>query len=392
MPHNASKKMIELKEVSKIYYVEPEVRAVDRVSFDVKERETVVLLGTSGCGKTTTMKLINRLIEPTSGQIFVDGVLNTDVDPIELRRNIGYVIQQIGLFPHMTIAENIALVPRLKGWAKMEQRKRAEELLELVHLDPTPFADRYPVELSGGQRQRVGVARALAADPPIVLMDEPFGALDPITRERIQEEFAQLEAIIHKTILFVTHDVFEAVSLGDRIAIMEAGKIVQIDPPMQLLTQPKNDFVSDFFGKHRFQLQFNSSPVEQIMHSDPLTFKVTSPRQSTSEFLALVEKQDEEEVFAIDPSGQFLGIISQAEAMASPNVSVTTMASERSIAATMQENLGNAVETMRKHRLSKLPVVDAEGRLIGVLRSADLADALVGNWKQVENPDFIEGD
>lgn len=377
-----SKKMIELKQVSKIYQVEPEVRAVDGVSFDVKEGETLVLLGTSGCGKTTTMKLINRLIEPTSGQIFVDGVLNTDVDPIELRRNIGYVIQRIGLFPHMTIAENIALVARLKGWSKEEQRNRVKELLELVHLDPTQFADRYPVELSGGQRQRVGVARALAADPPIVLMDEPFGALDPITRERIQEEFAQLEAIIQKTILFVTHDVFEAVSLGDRIAIMEAGKILQIDPPMKLLTQPNSDFVSDFFGKHRFQLQFNSSPVEELVYCEPLTFEVTNSGMSASVVLEALEKQDEGEVFALAPSGRFLGVISQAEAMENPDVPVTKLASKRSIAVSRKENLGSAVEKMRKHRLSKLPVVDTKGQLIGVLRSEDLADALVGNWKQ----------
>ena len=379
MPHDASKKMIELKDVTKIYNVEPEVRAVDGVSFEVEEGETLGLLGTSGCGKTTTMKLINRLIEPTSGEIFVDGALNSEVDPIELRRNIGYVIQRIGLFPHMTIAENIALVPRLKGWPKTQQQKRVEELLELVHLEPDKFADRYPVELSGGQRQRVGVARALAADPPIVLMDEPFGALDPITRERIQEEFAQLEAIIQKTILFVTHDVFEAVSLGDRIAIMEAGKIVQIDPPMKLLTQPKNDFVGDFFGKHRFQLQFNSSPVEQLMHRDPLTFKVTNSRMSASVVLESLEKHNEEEVFAIAPSGRFLGIISQTEALENPDAPLTELASKRSITAARKENLGNAVETMRKHHLSKLPVVDGERRLIGVLRSADLADALVGN-------------
>ena len=223
--------------------------AVEALSMDIPEGEIVILVGPSGCGKSTTMRLINRLIEPTGGRIVVDGEDVTDVNSDELRRRIGYVIQQIGLFPHMTIADNIATVPRMLGWDKKRISARVDELLETVNMDPGTFRGRYPKELSGGQNQRIGVARAMAADPPILLMDEPFGAIDPITRDRLQNEFLRLQSEIKKTIVFVTHDIDEAVKMGDRIAVLRQGSVIaQYDTPERILTNPADAYVESFIG------------------------------------------------------------------------------------------------------------------------------------------------
>ncbi|MER7665430.1 ABC transporter ATP-binding protein [Streptomyces sp. NPDC096193] len=240
--------MIFLDEVSK-HYPGQELAAVSGLSMEIKRGEFVVLVGPSGCGKTTTLRMINRLVEPTGGRIFIDGKDVTHADVDELRRGIGYVIQQIGLMPHLTIADNIALVPRMLGAKKTERRGRAMELLEMVGLDPAAYADRYPRQLSGGQQQRVGVARALAADPPVMLMDEPFGAVDPIAREKLQLEFLKLQERIRKTIVMVTHDIDEALRLGDRIALFGPGsRLTQFDTPLEILTHPADDFVRDFVG------------------------------------------------------------------------------------------------------------------------------------------------
>lgn len=255
--------MITFDHVSKIY--PGGVDAVSELSLEVAEGETLVLLGTSGSGKTTTMKMVNRLIEPTSGRILVEGTDIMAQDPVALRRRIGYAIQHIGLFPHMTIAENIAVVPRLLQWSREQVAERVDRLLTMVGLEPEDFRRRYPVQLSGGQRQRVGVARALAADPPIVLMDEPFGALDPITREQLQNEFLELESEIGKTIVFVTHDIFEGVKMGDRIALLDAGRLRQLATPAELVASPANEFVDQFLGQHRFQLSLLTRRVRGIM-------------------------------------------------------------------------------------------------------------------------------
>jgi osmoprotectant transport system ATP-binding protein len=223
--------------------------AVNEFSLVIEPGEFIVFVGPSGCGKTTTMKMVNRIIEPTSGTITIDGTNVLELDENKLRRKIGYVIQQIGLFPHMTIAENIAVVPKLLGWDKARIADRVAELLELVELDPTEYADRYPKELSGGQQQRVGVARALAADPPVMLMDEPFGATDPITREKLQDEFLALQTRIKKTIIFVTHDFEEAIKMGDKIVILgPRTNIEQFDTPAHILAAPANDYVAEFIG------------------------------------------------------------------------------------------------------------------------------------------------
>jgi osmoprotectant transport system ATP-binding protein len=240
---------IQLRDVNKTYPNQT-AAAVENFSMDINPGELIMFVGPSGCGKTTTMKMVNRIIEPTSGSIEIDGRDVLSLDANELRRHIGYVIQQIGLFPHMTIAENIAVVPRLLGWSKNRIANRVDELLSVVQLEPSVFAARYPKQLSGGQQQRVGVARALAADPPVMLMDEPFGATDPITREKLQLEFLRLQKTIGKTIIFVTHDFDEAVRLGDRIAVLsDKSKIEQFDTPATILAKPTNDYVASFIGR-----------------------------------------------------------------------------------------------------------------------------------------------
>ncbi|EGW37192.1 betaine/proline/choline family ABC transporter ATP-binding protein [Desulfosporosinus sp. OT] len=256
--------MIELKQVTKQYPGQA-LPAVDQLSLSIPEGEICVLVGPSGCGKSTTLRMINRMIEPTSGSIKINGndVMNTDSD--QLRMGIGYVIQQIGLLPHRTIAENIAIVPRLYKWPKDKIKKRVEELIVMMGLDPEKTRDKYPSQLSGGQMQRVGVARAMAVDPPIMLMDEPFGAVDPIARTHLQDEFLRLQKEIKKTIVFVTHDINEAIKMGDKIAIFNAGKLVQFGTPEDILTNPKNDFVENFIGHDRVVKKLNLFHVEEAM-------------------------------------------------------------------------------------------------------------------------------
>ena len=239
---------VEFRDVSKRY---PGQLAVDRLSFAVPAGRICILVGPSGSGKTTSLKMVNRLIEPSGGSILIDGQDVLAEEPTSLRRRIGYVIQQVGLFPHQTIAENVGTVPRLLGWPRERIASRTEELLALVGLEPARFARRYPAQLSGGERQRVGVARALAAEPPVMLMDEPFGAVDPIVRERLQNEFLRIQRDQGTTVLFVTHDIDEAIKLGDRVAVMAGGKLVQYAPPGELLAHPANDFVAEFVGSDR---------------------------------------------------------------------------------------------------------------------------------------------
>ncbi|HXR57638.1 MAG TPA: ABC transporter ATP-binding protein [Casimicrobiaceae bacterium] len=242
--------MIEIEHLGK-RFPGSDAPAVDDLTISIGDGEICVLIGPSGCGKTTTMRMINRMIEPDVGTIRIAGRDVTRIDPVKLRRSVGYVIQQVGLFPHMTIAENIATVPHLLGWDASRIARRADELLARVDMDPARYRDRYPRELSGGQKQRVGVARALAADPPVMLMDEPFGALDPITRASLQDEFLRLLYELRKTIVFVTHDIDEALKMGTRIAIMRAGRLVQFDRPEAILAHPADSFVEAFVGGDR---------------------------------------------------------------------------------------------------------------------------------------------
>ncbi|MEE4609222.1 MAG: ABC transporter ATP-binding protein, partial [Desulfobacteraceae bacterium] len=261
--------MIRLEKVTKIY-PGTNVPAVNDVDLEVPEGEICVLIGSSGCGKTTLMRMINRLIPITSGSIYIDGKNILDMDPIELRRHVGYAIQQIGLFPHMTVYDNIATVPRLLKWEKKRIDERVDELLTLVQLDPAQFRHRYPRELSGGQAQRIGVARAMATDPPVMLMDEPFGAIDPINREVLQDQFLKIQSQIKKTIVFVTHDIHEAIKMGDKIALLDAGRLVQFATPEKLLTKPRNQFVKDFVGADRALKRLDLLKVRDAMITNPV--------------------------------------------------------------------------------------------------------------------------
>lgn len=255
--------MIEFDNVTKVY---PDgTVAVEDINFTVDKGTTTVLVGPSGCGKTTTMKLVNRLEEPTEGTVYYDGTDNRELDAIELRRSIGYVIQEIGLFDHMRVGENVGTVPKLLGWDEVRIDERVDELLALMDLPPDQFRDQFPGELSGGQRQRVGVARALAADPDVMLMDEPFGALDPITRENLQNEFLEIQEEIETTILFVTHSIDEALKMGDRIALFGMGELVQYDTPRAILNSPANEFVEDFIGADRTLKQLQVTQVKEVM-------------------------------------------------------------------------------------------------------------------------------
>lgn len=268
--------MIKFDGVTKIYG--DKVKAVDNVSFDVPEGNIVVFLGPSGCGKTTTLRMVNRLESITDGKIFVNGTDVNSLNQIELRRNIGYVIQHNGLFSNMTIEDNVMAVPNLIGWDRKKKADRYNYLMDLVGLNPDEYRKRYPHELSGGQQQRVGIARAMAADPPVMLMDEPFGALDPVIRSRIQNEFLQIQREVKKTILFVSHDIDEAIKMGDGIAIFKDGKLMQYDSPSELLAHPKNEFVREFVGKDRALKSLSLHTVKDLI-SERMLRQVHEPNK-----------------------------------------------------------------------------------------------------------------
>jgi osmoprotectant transport system ATP-binding protein len=291
--------------------------AVGDFSLEVRAGELVVLIGPSGCGKSTILRMVNRLIEPSKGRILIDGENILDRDPVELRRHIGYVIQNVGLFPHQNIRTNIGTVPRLLGWDRQRIRTRADELLDLVGLDPARYGGRYPHELSGGQRQRVGVARALAADPLVLLMDEPFSAVDPIARGRLQEEFLKLQATVRKTIVMVTHDIDEAVRLGDRIAVLgQGGRLMQYAPPAELLSRPDSAAVSDFVGADRGVRRLAVTPVRQAMRpprpgSRTGTLPTVDVQATLYDALAIMLTGDSGEVVVVE-NGEPVGVVTRA--------------------------------------------------------------------------------
>jgi len=360
--------MIKLDKVTKIY---PDgTEAVKEVSFEVRKGELCVFLGPSGCGKTTTMKMINRLIPITSGKIYIDGVDNTKIDESELRRNIGYAIQEIGLFVHMTVGENIETVPALKGWAKAERRKRAEELLELVRMNPGEYIDKYPNELSGGQRQRVGVARALGADPPILLMDEPFGAIDPINRLELQSEFLKIQQKIKKTIIFVTHDIYEAIKMGDRIALMNEGRLVQYDTPANLLYRPKNEFVEGFVGADRALKGLQLLRVKEVMTS-ATPAKVEEKVEVIRERM---ERQGVDSLAVVDNDGRFMGWVAMSD-LGRGKV-VKDIMSPLATTFTVNAVLNEALSLMLSSGLKALPIVGEDNRLEGVLTFDAIQKAL----------------
>ncbi len=298
--------VIQFNQVSKSY--EDGTKAVDSLHLEIKKGEFFVLIGPSGCGKTTTMKMINRLIETTEGSILIDGKNIQQYDINELRWDIGYVLQQIALFPHMTIAENIAVVPEMRKWSKEKIKVRVNELLQMVGLDPDVYRDRMPDELSGGQKQRVGVVRALAANPKIVLMDEPFSALDPLSREQLQKDIVQLQKKIQKTIVFVTHDMQEALSLGDRICVMKEGKVVQLDTPEGIIHNPKNEFVEEFIG-NRGRPWYEGKSIEDVLPLDEsmrIEGEALSLHSSLQEALVRLRA---DEVVPVEENGRYVGAL-----------------------------------------------------------------------------------
>ena len=363
------KGMIKLDRVSKVY---PDgTRAVKELTLEVEKGELCVFLGPSGCGKTTTMRMINRLIPITEGDIYIDGMKNTEVNEDELRRNIGYAIQDIGLFPHMTVGENIETVPALKGWPKLQRRKRAEELLELMGMSPGEFIGKYPSELSGGQRQRVGVARALGADPPILLMDEPFGAIDPITRVRLQGEFLKIQEVLKKTIMFVTHDIYEAIKMGDKIALMNEGRLVQYDTPAKLLHRPENDFVESFVGTDRALKGLQLIRVKEIMNACPATLE---PDEKAEAARARMERQSMDWLAVVDRDGRFLGGVNRKVLEGKKMVKDVIMGPPATVM--VDAVLNEAISLMLSSGLSTMAVVDRNNRLLGVLTFDAVREAL----------------
>jgi len=361
--------MIRLERVTKVY---PDgTEAVKEVSFEVDKGMLCVLLGPSGCGKTTTMKMINRLIPITSGKIYVDGTDITLINQNELRRGIGYAIQEIGLFPHMTVGDNIMVVPSLKHWPKAKRRERVEELLHLVGLDPREFAKKYPSELSGGQRQRVGVARALGADPTILLMDEPFGAIDPITRDKLQNEFLKIQERIRKTIIFVTHDIYEAIKMSDKIALMKEGRLIQYDTPTALLYRPADEFVANFVGADRALKGLQLIRVKAVMGSRPLTVK---REDTTTAVKQLMEREEVEELAVASDDGAFLGWVDKAELAQGQTVGEVMKPAD--VTTEVNTVLNEALSLMLDKGLMRLPVVGADNALEGVLNFDDIRKGL----------------
>ena len=373
--------MIEFKDLTKKF---PGGKiAVDSLNLTFNDGEFIVFIGTSGSGKTTSMRMINRMIEPSSGEILIDGKNIKDMNAVELRRRIGYVIQQIGLMPHMTIFENIVMVPKLLKWPVEKQRKIAEELIQKVDL-PLDFLERYPSELSGGQQQRIGVIRALAADQDIILMDEPFGALDPITRDSLQELVKQLQQELGKTVIFVTHDMDEALKLADRIVIMQEGKVVQFDTPDNILMDPANEFVENFIGEERLsQARTNYRTVEQIMILGPVS---VSTDQNLSEAIKLMRTRRVDSLFVTDAEDVLLGMLS-VEAINQNRRKPVTAGEIMSEVSFVREGtlVRDALQRILKLGYKNIPVVDAKKHLIGLITRTSIVDMVYDTiWGDIE--------
>ncbi|GAA4284456.1 betaine/proline/choline family ABC transporter ATP-binding protein [Brevibacterium daeguense] len=348
--------------------------AVDELTMDIREGEIVVLVGPSGCGKTTTMKMINRIIEPSSGRIVLAGQDVTKADPDQLRRRIGYVIQQIGLFPHMTIGENIATVPKLLGWDAKRIRARVDELLRTVNMDPDEYRSRYPKQLSGGQQQRVGVARALGADPQVMLMDEPFGAIDPITRDRLQNEFLRVQSEVRKTIVFVTHDIDEAIKMGDRIAILQEGsRIAQYDTPERILTAPANDFVRDFIGGGAALKRLNLSRIRDIELS---SWPTVSAGDSVERVRQALASSEHSAVLVLDAEGRPERWVGAEDLRRGADGSLDQVGSVPRAVLEPRATLSDALNELLAARYAVTIVVDEQGRYLGVVDIDQLNDAI----------------
>ena len=374
--------MIQFENVSKKYRG-TDAEVVKDISFTIPSGQIVVLIGPSGCGKTTCLKMINRLVKISSGKIYIDGKDIMDQDPIELRRNMGYVIQQTGLFPHMTVRENIEVIPRLQKKDPEEIDKRTEKLMKMVGLDADQYLDRYPTQLSGGQLQRVGVARAFATDPDIILMDEPFSALDPITRSQLQDELLFLQSKLKKTIVFVTHDMDEAVKIADRICIINGGRIVQYDTPEEIMKHPANEYVADFVGKNRIWANPEYIRAEDIMLPDPLAVP------QTLSALHAIEQMREKHVtsaMVLDDDEKLIGYVraTDIQRAADKNVYVSALMKDCGVTVVPEDDLVKLLDLINKNDVQALPVVNRWGRLEGLITNSSLVTTMSRQYIDLE--------
>ncbi len=360
--------------------------AAESVDMEVSQGEICILIGSSGCGKTTLMRMMNRLEPTTSGIIRIDGKNIMEMDLIELRRGIGYAIQQIGLFPHMTVSENISVVPKLLGWDKKRMDDRVDELLSLVNLEPDVYRNRFPRELSGGQAQRIGVARAMAANPPVMLMDEPFGAIDPINREVLQDEFLKIQAKLKKTIVFVTHDIHEAVKMGDRIALLDAGKLIQFGTPEDLLTRPKNQFVKDFVGADRALKRLDLLKVRDAMMKDPVRCRTDD---SSEKILEHMLENDLNFLLVTEPGSKFRGYVN-IDILRGHKGVVGDVVHSMTITVRPEQNLKDALSKMLSYDIGIVVAVNDDGVMEGILNSRTLVsvvgetyDETGGHWGKI---------
>jgi len=371
--------MIKIDNLTKIFETSNgPITAADHIQLEVPTGEICVLLGPSGCGKTTTLKMINRIVSPTSGRVFINGEDTTGLNTVDLRRNIGYVIQQIGLFPNMTIEENIAIVPKLLGWDVKRYKARAKELLEMVALDPSVFLKRFPRELSGGQQQRIGVARALAGDPPVMLMDEPFGAIDPINRLVIQDEFLKMQKELNKTIMFVSHDIDEAVKMANRIAIFREGKLVQYATPDDLLAHPKDDFVKSFVGSDRTLKRLRLVRVEQVM--EPSSYVTTGDTLSNA--LDQMDKHGyEHAIIIVNAQRQPIGYVSKSVAKTTKGLCGQHYFGLKGV-ININDDLRKVASKMFSYDTTWIACVDTQGYLVGQVTQRGITHYLGATYQR----------
>jgi len=359
---------------------------LEDINITIEKGELVVFIGPSGCGKTTTIKMINKLLTPTSGEILINGDKVQDKNTIKLRRNMGYVIQQAGLLPHLTIGDNIGLIPSMEKMPKKEIKDKVIELLNLVGLNPEDFIDKYPNELSGGQQQRVGVARALVMDPEVILMDEPFSALDPITKNQLQDEIFNIQQNFKKTIIFVTHDMDEALKLGDKICIMEAGKIVQFDTPQEILKNPANDFVRDFVGKNRIWNQPELIKVEDIMIDNPIK---SVAERTILQAIEIMKSNYVDSLLVVNKANTLLGLVTlkQIRAHHDKTKKLKDIMETDLITVNKKDSIINVLEVIKKEDIGFVPVIDESLKLAGLITKSSLLSILSNQFIDMEGND-----
>jgi osmoprotectant transport system ATP-binding protein len=363
--------LIEFKNIVKKYRNKTIIKPF---SIDIEAGQLVVFIGPSGCGKTTLLKMINKLIQPSAGKIFVNGKDISKLDAIELRRNIGYVIQNTGLFPHMSIRENLELIPKLKGEDPAEIAKKTEELLQVVGLNPSEYLDRFPKELSGGQQQRVGVARAFSTDSDIILMDEPFSALDPVTRNSLQDELVQMQKELNKTIIFVTHDMDEAIKIADKICILKDGDILQFDTPENILKNPANEFVEGFIGKRRVWNNPELLMAEDIMIPNPV--KITTKR-TVLQAIEIMKANKVDSLMVTDKNNILIGLVTlKGIQLLNRNSEIDSVMEKNVLAVSEDSNLISILATMNEHKIGYVPVINHSNQLTGLITRSSILSAL----------------